>query len=730
MKKLLFLLVLGAMVLFAACSSDNSSDPVGGGQNEEQLTIETLDVPPYFDYETRKEVEIAIDVDDLNGDDAEGVRISIYKYSSADRPTSENTERLFTGITDASGEFRTTVELPNHITQLWVKANVIGVTNVAVVPIVSGEAYYNFGPLQTDASRYALAKKGSYGTSGLDEMPIGTLLSSFGDWDEDGRPDYLDAQQEIFTEDFTDALADAFPAWDPQIQYHDEWILGENTTNHLTLTSEADVYVSFICSGGGVWIPDADKAAPGTMQSSMFVPQANDAFGMWVKHPWDENEPPYTDMEIIFPNLTPSWMGGGLDSGDRVHLGNFNPETEIHWWNGVGYWDYDGNVDAQNGDGVFYSTDEFNDDQDLMQPGHDDYHRMIMLVDAENERLILALENDGWPYSDWDTDYADAFLAITVEPWSAVNFQGLPVFEEAADSDEDGVNDMLDEFDDDPTRAFNNYFPGEDTFGRIAFEDLWPNKGDYDFNDLVMSYNFSIITSAQNYITAVEGSMQIQAVGASYNNGFAMEMMGVTGGDIDYVSGTYTNGSVFSLDAKGLENSENQWAIIPIFDRSMDVVQPAGSNFINTEPGSGQVTAPMMEFEVELLGEGVNPADIPNYYPLSPPFNPFLVINGDRSKEVHLAGNPPTIEANTDIFGQGDDNSSVNPNDNRYYVTENWLPWAIIVPDGWKHMIETVEIPDGYTYFAEWAESGGDDYEDWYLDQAGYSNPENLWQGQ
>ena len=59
------------------------------------------------------------------------------------------------------------------------------------------------------------------------------------------------------------------------------------------------------------------------------------------------------------------------------------------------------------------------------------------------------------------------------------------------DTDEDGVSDLFDDYPNDPEKAFDNYSPAEGQFGTLAFEDLWPAKGDYDFNDIVIDYQYN-----------------------------------------------------------------------------------------------------------------------------------------------------------------------------------------------------------------------------------------------
>lgn len=65
--------------------------------------------------------------------------------------------------------------------------------------------------------------------------------------------------------------------------------------------------------------------------------------------------------------------------------------------------------------------------------------------------------------------------------------QSTPV---QTDADNDGVPDALDAYPTDGERAFNSFYPNEVDFATYAFEDLWPAYGDYDFNDLVVNFNY------------------------------------------------------------------------------------------------------------------------------------------------------------------------------------------------------------------------------------------------
>jgi len=87
------------------------------------------------------------------------------------------------------------------------------------------------------------------------------------------------------------------------------------------------------------------------------------------------------------------------------------------------------------------------------------------------------------------------------------------------DSDGDGISDLDDDYPLDAPRAFNNFYPVASS-GTLAFEDLWPSMGDYDFNDLVLGYRFKTVTNATNQVVEIEKTFTVRANGANLRNGF------------------------------------------------------------------------------------------------------------------------------------------------------------------------------------------------------------------
>src|SRR5690606_6148145 len=104
-----------------------------------------------------------------------------------------------------------------------------------------------------------------------------------------------------------------------------------------------------------------------------------------------------------------------------------------------------------------------------------------------------------------------------------ISVTDLPPLDKPEDQDGDGVSDVLDEFPTDPNRAFINYFPSQNNWGTLAFEDQWPDMGDYDLNDLVVNYRYAFISNAQNNVVDLNADFNVVAVGASFENGFGVE---------------------------------------------------------------------------------------------------------------------------------------------------------------------------------------------------------------
>ncbi len=291
--------------------------------------------------------------------------------------------------------------------------------------------------------------------------------------------------------------------------------------------------------------------------------------------------------------------------------------------------------------------------------------------------------------------------------------QGASSGVNSEDVDGDGISNAEDDFPDDADRSFNNFFPASG-YGTLAFEDLWPARGDYDFNDLVVDYQFRTVTNKDNFVTEIYADFVVRAIGASFQNGLGFQL---PNNSINSSNITVTGYSVLAnyvtLQSNGLESGQSLPTII-VFDNAFDILpRISGELGVNTDPNAS-VTEPdtvkvVMTFTPNTYTS--NDIGLEN-------FNPFIMIDQDRGMEVHLADYPPTQLANIGVFGQIHDNSSITTG--RYYRTADHLPWAINIYESFAYPIEKTNIIFAHLRFSAWAESGGEQFPDWYQNKDEY----------
>lgn len=288
------------------------------------------------------------------------------------------------------------------------------------------------------------------------------------------------------------------------------------------------------------------------------------------------------------------------------------------------------------------------------------------------------------------------------------------------DRDGDGILDVVDEFPDDAERAFTQLYPIEspDGWGTLAFEDLWPDQGDYDFNDFVIDYKLELTLNADNLIKDIEGEFSLRAVGALKKNGFAIEFPFAASelqGDVRVVR----NGAE---SFEGLTVAGSKSVLNLVANTTQYVTVTGSDNLWNTQADKEKHDPIPFSFKLTLR-EPIDQLSLPEYGF----WNPFLMVDVDYivGKEIHLPGYPPTALADDRYFQTGADDT--DPEIGKYYKTAANLPWAIDVPMSWKYPQEHKQISDVYFGFGPWAQSGGVSNTDWYIPKSGEHDPSKLY---
>lgn len=659
------------MLSVTSCSKKEQDQATPGA-----TSIFNMKVPAGFLFETSKPLTITVKALTNRDEPVPGIRINIL----TDYPENGG-QSIVSGITGSDGIFRLDYRVAALYDSLVVATPAIGFPSSQKTAIKKGILDLTLG------GRHEPARFKSSG-----EFKSGSVVSNLypmGTYNTLGVPSYLEPVNDLIDNSMLQDINATLPEYMSLLNSHPQYFNPSNET-HLILNQAADVWVTFVSEGAGY------KNVLGYYKYNVGSPPATAAA--------------IDSIHIIFPNVSFLNSGGGLASGNRVHLGVFAPGTVIGWaLFGNGF--VNGNITT--GLWGLYSDQQLNPEGTAALRKH-----AVLLNDIGREKFLLSFEDTR---RDWnvDNDFNDAIFYVTANPITSVNTTNLPLPNYTRpDGDGDGISDGFDDYPTDPTRAFNNYYPVQNPFGSLIFEDMWPNQGDYDCNDMVLDYRFNQITDGMNRVVQIQATVVLKAMGASLRNGFGIQLP-VNTSSVASVTGCSLSGNLINLNANGTEAGQSKATII-VFDNGFDIFPYPGQGVgVNTSEGAPYVP-PVTKNIVITMASPI---------PLSqfglPPYNPFLIINQERGREVHMINKPPTDLADPTIFGTGADNSNIALG--RYYVTANNLPWVMDVVSPFDYPRENTVITDCFTKFIPWGESGGQIYYDWFVNKPGYRNTSNLY---
>lgn len=679
MKTILPILLVAVLLLLSSC--DNKF-PQEEELTPETTTISNLKASANFNWNNSNKTKISIYTKDNANKPVANVKVSIWTNLEE-----EGGVEITNGVTNSQGELNFDYDFEADRTDVVLKTDFIGFIKEVKVPIDNGNIYYTFGG--EDSSKASVDSKNNAFYNKVENtlqknFNANIQINYIGGFNSNGVPNYLEEERDYISGDFLKDVNAALPEYKPVPEYHPEYLTGVNEQN-LIILDDADVWVTFVSEGAGYR-------------------------NVLAYYTYDRDFPPttpedITECTVIFPNVSFKNSGGGLRSGDKVYLGTFKKNTVVGWMLMRNGWNSSAQ-ESTEGYGLLYSNLELNPEEDIAHRQHS-----VLLRDQERDIIFMGFEDLIRPGG--DNDFNDAIFYASFNPIENVEIENIQISNpDPIDTDNDGIYDSFDDYPEDPERAFNNYYPNSTNFGSLAYEDLWPSTGDYDFNDLIVDYNFNRITNADNNVVALEGKFVVRAIGASFENGFGFTIDGIAPSLVASVSGTeYTEGYIQN-NANGTEAGQSKATII-VFDNAKE------HGFANTRQDQSFQQADTLKVNIK-LATPVNQ----DVFGLAP-YNPFIIINKERGKEVHLANYTPSDLADTSIFGQSADDTQ--PNNGKYYKTTENLPWAINFPSKFEYPIENASIDTAHLNFITWVLSDGLEYKNWYKNELSYRNNSNIY---
>ena len=661
------LLGIFLLVFLAGCDASTPS--------EHGASDPSSDAPPpipgAFTYETATDVAVTLRTQSTSGTPIASVPLSLFAMRG------ETEVRVASGVTDADGRFHTLLSLPTTDTHLIARASYVGLPDSVRLPIEHGHIRHTFGTgganhtkrtQQAISNAVTNAVTGGASSAAASERLDLSFLSPYNRY---GLPTNR-AEGDAISGNLLSKINNALPEGHPVPEANPGYLASGNETD-VVLTEEAEVWVTFVHEGAGF----------------------QNTLGFYT---YDVDNPPTSpdDIEthtVIFPNVSFIGSGGAMVSGDKMYLGTFPEGTAIGWFLLANGW-RDNKV--HKGIYTLYSNPAFNDVDDDTKQQH------TVLLNAPEDDLVLLGFEDMQRNRGSDEDFNDAVFYVTSNPIEAIDRSSMP------DADTDGPENN------ETGTPQTTYQPGEGQFASLVFEDLWPAEGDYDFNDMVIDYN--VATQVQNGdVQSLTATFVTRAAGASFANGFGFALP-VDPEEVANVTGTDLREGLVTTNANGTEAGTDR-AVVVAYDNVHNRVQRAGG-FFNTQPDVTYMPPDTIQVTVAFTA-GVSQDALG-----TAPYDPFIFVNGDRSREVHLPDQAPTALASPEWFGQSQDTS--DPDADRYYKTANNRPWALHVPSSFAYPTEQADIQDAYRHFQDWAESGGTAYLDWYSNTSAAYRTESL----
>lgn len=654
-----------------------------------------------FDFSTINQVSLSVNALDNTDQPVGDVQVKIYTQnpltSDGTIATGIEEKLIYSGTTNSEGKMICRISPATSVDSLYVLISQIGFSALHQVKI-SNDIQLTIGGRNNQSQSSVIR-----GIRKVNSIATPVLVNGFytiGTWTSNGTPGYLFKPDDVVSAALLADINATIPEYKKLPSTHPEFFDDPNDGS-IKLYEDAEVFVTFIHEGA---------AWTNTLAYYTYPTSTPPAKISEIK-----------DKTVIFPNFSFLNGGGGLITGNKVQLLYYNSSTKTYsnifpkgttvaWilhaqgWSGS-------NIRIVNDKNMWYSDQILNLEKDELKKHN------VVLRDSERDLLLIGFEDQQREGS--DNDFNDAVFYASTNPITAINPSDYDRVVKVKDTDGDGVSDPNDEYPEDKTRAFNNYYPSKEGKATLAFEDLWPSKGDYDFNDLILDYHYNQITNSNNEVAGIDAIYTIRAVGGSYKNGFGIQF-NTSPDNISEVKGQVFTDNILKIASNGTEENQSK-AVIMIFDNALKILKHKGTKSgINTSKGTDYVDP----VEIKISFSLNKPVPVKEFG--SAPYNPFLFVNGNRSREIHLPKYAPTDMADFGKFGTSDDDT--NPELMNYYMSRKYLPWVINFPVKFDYPFEKEDITKTYLNFTEWAASQGKEYSDWYENIEKYRDTEKIFQ--
>ncbi len=256
------------------------------------------------------------------------------------------------------------------------------------------------------------------------------------------------------------------------------------------------------------------------------------------------------------------------------------------------------------------------------------------------------------------------------------------------------------------------FYPSSSSYYIAVYEDNFPSKGDYDFNDLVVGYQVKYGLDINGRVKTIEGDGYMIAKGGSYNHNWYLHIN--LPNSITATGSLTVNQPSSSSPMEGFPSdiASTGHVLMEVYSNSQQIFYDPNETFVNTLWYTEHIPGPKFSFSVTLdNGVPINQMTLA-------PFDPILYVQ-DTGYEIHLPEHSAIL------------NQSANTqNGETNFKDANGYPFALILPENWLFPNEYVDLGNAYPTFISFVESNNTSNTSWYenrIESGVTANNKNKW---
>lgn len=650
----------------------------------------------HFDFSTIGEVQL--DIDYGPGLGAE-LFVQIYDQYPDEN---EEVEPLYTTVTDSEGRIQNRTLLPKRVKEVWLVNHHIGMPEYVKCSVTNGRIQYKFeSPLYKAAGVTRTSSGIDYNdySSHVKELNKSNKLYTIVSWDDQfGNINNYADNSPLVTKD-TELTTGDFPTFVKKVEYslwegrtykpstgtlhNDKFALGSEKINTKTLDKYFNddgeeievesVSLSFVFMGEWAWNQNVlgyyyykteDGAPEKASDIKKFVCLPNAS---------KDNHYPYGGHADAYhkEGEAPAFAGESIallfeDPETHQFTKNFPPGYTIGYFVIAGCFatkDKQVGVASYNASNTYYSNEEWNQTKTDMYGNT--FNKRYVAFSLPNGAIVYSLEDGS------DQSFDDVLFTIKGTPNEAIHNPDIP----SIDPEEQLIKGS------------------ESTERTYVFEDIWPNGGDYDLNDVVIGHTRTDEFDNKDKLYSVEDVFVLNDKHATYHDAFAIQL------HKDYLESLKIekNGTDITNNVKHYTDNQNGGAETYILFEDLQSGIPVGTQFKVTRTFTNKKRSSFLSAESKL--------------------NPFVI---SKYTEVDYEEGS-MVEIHIPNFGnrtyKGSNENSTGSE--YYYVARNGdrtYPFALCLPvKKFNASPEGVCIDESYPQFNDWVKSKGEKNKEWYL---------------